>query len=113
MVHRGPRTGSWRARRSLASGHSRAREFTGDGATEGGEHGESISSLTGVRAAVWRSGDGVEASTEKELGGSGARAQREGESEGRTRGESRWGRLPFIGAKRRWGEAATDGLRQR
>jgi hypothetical protein len=64
-VHRGPavaRTGGSRVRRhahrSLASGHSGARELTGEGAKERGEHGEPVSGLTGARVAVWRPGDG-------------------------------------------------------
>jgi hypothetical protein len=42
-------TGAW------PSGRSRARWFTGDGAMERGEHGKSVSVLTGRR---WRSSSG-------------------------------------------------------
>jgi hypothetical protein len=44
----------------LAFGHSGAQEFTGDGATERGEHGEFVSGLTRAQAAVWRLGNGGE-----------------------------------------------------
>jgi hypothetical protein len=73
-VHRGPRIVPWRgARRSLTSGPSGAREFTGEGATERGEHGESVSGLTRARAAVWQ----------PDNGGAGAQRQRRLISEGR------------------------------
>jgi hypothetical protein len=62
----------WRAHRSLASCHSRARELAGEGAKERGERREPVSGLTGARAAVWRSGDGGEAVAEGKLSGSGA-----------------------------------------
>jgi hypothetical protein len=50
----------WCARLSLASGHSVARELTGEGTKERGEHGEPILGLTRARAVVWRPDDGSE-----------------------------------------------------
>jgi hypothetical protein len=42
------------------NGCSEAQRLTVNGATEGEEHGESVSSLTGAWMAVWRPGDGGE-----------------------------------------------------
>jgi hypothetical protein len=67
-----------RAHRSMASDQSGALKLTGGGATERGEHRELGSGLTGVRAAVWRPGDGGETPEEEELGDSGAHATGEG-----------------------------------
>jgi hypothetical protein len=57
----------------MTSGHSDARNLTGGGATERGEHGELGSGLTGARAAVG------ETAEEGELGDSGTHATGEGE----------------------------------
>jgi hypothetical protein len=46
--------------RARPNGCSRARRLAGDGATERGQPGESISGLTGAWAAVWRPGDSGE-----------------------------------------------------
>jgi hypothetical protein len=58
-----------------------AQKLDGGGTTERGEYGELGSGLIGVRAAVWRPGDGEETAEERKLGNSGARASEEGESE--------------------------------
>jgi hypothetical protein len=65
----------------MASGHSGAWKLIGGGTTERGEHRELGPGLTGARAAAWRPGDGGEMVEERELGNSGARASKEGESE--------------------------------
>jgi hypothetical protein len=88
-VHGGPPDGADKraagarrcACRSSALGHSRAWELIGGGAKGRGECGELISSLTRARAAVWRSGDGIEAMMGMHLIGGGAQAQRK-EKEG-------------------------------
>jgi hypothetical protein len=57
----GLHSGRWQGlTRARPNGRSSARWLTGDGAMEKGAHGESISGLTGARAAVWRPGDGGE-----------------------------------------------------
>jgi hypothetical protein len=73
------------------SGRSGARRHTDDGATERGEHEESISGLTGVRAAVWRPGDGGEEAAVVALDGGGARAWREEKESGERCGGGRQG----------------------
>jgi hypothetical protein len=72
---------SWRAHRSMASGHSGARKLVGGGTTERGEHGELGLGLTEARAAAWRSGGGGETAEERKLGNSDAQVSEEGESE--------------------------------
>jgi hypothetical protein len=50
------------------SGRSGTRWLAGGGTAGRGVHGESISGLTGARAAVWRPGDGGKETTEEALG---------------------------------------------
>jgi hypothetical protein len=63
------------AHRSLASGHSGVWKLVGEGAEERGEHREPILGLTRAQAVLWRLGDDGEATAERKLSGSGARAQ--------------------------------------
>jgi hypothetical protein len=89
----------WRACRSRASGHSRARKLADGGREWRAEHGDTVASLTGAQAAVWQPGDGDEAVVEKNLSGGSAQASGEGVDAVRTgRGSP-----PFIWAGGRWG----------
>jgi hypothetical protein len=60
-----------------------------------GVHGESISGLTRVRAAVWQPGDGGEEMVEEALGAGSAHVRREEKERGERCGGGRWGSL-FI-----------------
>jgi hypothetical protein len=94
------------------SGRSVARWLTGGGATGRGVHGESISGLTGARAAVWRSGNSGEEMVEEALSAGRAWAQRE-EKESRERyGEDRVGHHPFIRGRRGAEASGLHGRRQ-
>jgi hypothetical protein len=73
-----------------------ARWLTGGGATGRGVHGESISGLTGARAAVWRLGNSGEEMEEEALGVGRAWARREEKESGERYGEDRVGHRPFI-----------------
>jgi hypothetical protein len=85
-------TGAW------PSGRSGARWLTGDGAMERGARGESVSGLTWVRAAVWRSVTTVKKRRWwRSVRGCLGVGRREGE-----RKKVRWrtaGLPPFIGAE--------------
>jgi hypothetical protein len=70
------------------SGRSGGCQLTDGGTTEKGLHGESISGLTGARAATWRPGDDGE-----EVAG--AWARREEKEDGERSGGGRRG-SPFI-----------------
>jgi hypothetical protein len=89
------------ARQSRASGHSGARELTGEGGKWRVEHGGPILALTGARVAVWWPGDDNKAAAEKILGGGGAQYLGVGEKRGGGCGENRRRHLLFIGAVRR------------
>jgi hypothetical protein len=95
----------WRAHRSLASGLCGARKLADGGATARGERGEPGGRLIKARAAVWRSGDGEETATGREVGNRGARASGEGESElgrcGEVRGGARLLEGPGQGIRER------------
>jgi hypothetical protein len=77
------------------SSRSGARWPTGGGTTGRGVHGESISGLTGARAAVWRPGDGGEETVEVVLSVGNAQARREEKESGEMCGGGRRGSL-FI-----------------
>jgi hypothetical protein len=81
------------------SGRSGARWPARGGATGRGVHVESISGLTGARAAVWRLGDDSEETTEEALGVGSTWAQREEESGERCGGGQRRFSL-YIGAEK-------------
>jgi hypothetical protein len=58
QFHRGLHSGRWQGlTEAWPSGRSNAWWLTGDGAMEKGARGQSVSGLTGVRAAVWQLGD--------------------------------------------------------
>jgi hypothetical protein len=77
------------------SSHSGARWPAGGGAIGRGVHGESISGLTGARAAMRRPSDGGEETVEEALGVGGAWARRE-EKESGERCGGEWQSSPFI-----------------
>jgi hypothetical protein len=90
--HRGLQSG-WRQGLTGArpNGHSGARWFTDDGAMEKGARGETVSGLTGARAAVWRPNDVSEEVAVVALGVVGAWAREEEKESGRRCGGGRRG----------------------
>jgi hypothetical protein len=76
----------WCAHRSKAFSCFGARELTGEGGKERGEHGDPMSGLTKARVMVWRLGEGGEAVVGRELGGSSAQHGEGEKGTGRTGG---------------------------